>query len=72
MPRGVRKAAPAVVEEQSNILEPFKKIGKMDKNRFAKTAAKMGISQEELLSLMIQAVAKGKVKFATKTTYEVK
>ena len=32
----------------------------------------MGISQEELLSLMIQAVAKGKVKFATKTVYEVK
>ncbi|MBQ8698311.1 MAG: hypothetical protein IJ812_04985 [Schwartzia sp.] len=71
MPRGVKKAAPAVAE-QGNILEPFKNIGKMDKNRFAKTAAKMGISQEELLSLMIQAVAKGKVQFATKTTYEVK
>ena len=35
-------------------------------------ALQMGISQEELLSLMIQAVAKGKVKFATKTVYEVK
>lgn len=71
MPRGVKKVVPEVAE-QGNILEPFKNIGKMDKNRFAKTAAKMGISQEELLSLMIQAVAKGKVQFTTKTTYEVK
>lgn len=71
MPRGVKKAAP-MVEEQGNILEPFENISKADKNRFAKTAAKMGISQEELLSLMIQAVAKGKVQFATKTVYEVK
>ena len=71
MPRGVKKAAPAV-EEKGNILDSFTNIGKADKNRFAKTAAKMGISQEELLSLMIQAVAKGKVKFATKTVYEVK
>lgn len=71
MPRGVKKAAPAV-EEKENILEPFKKIGKMDKNRFAKIAAKMGISQEELLGLAVQAVAKGKVKFEAKKVYEVK
>ena len=71
MPRGVKKAAPAV-EDQVNILEPFKNIGKMDKNRFAKVAAKMGISQEELLGLAVQAVAKGKVKFEAKKVYEVK
>lgn len=70
MPRGVKKVEP-MVEEKGNILEPFENIGKMDKARFAKTAAKMGISQEELLTLMIQAVAKGKVQFATKTVYEV-
>jgi hypothetical protein len=71
MPRGVRKAAPAV-EEKVNILDSFKKIGKTDKNRFAKLAAKMGISQEELLGLAVQAVAKGKVKFEAKKVYEVK
>ena len=71
MPRGVRKAAPAVVEK-SNILDSFKKIGKMDKNRFAKIAAKLGISQEELLGLAVQAVAKGKVKFEAKKVYEIK
>ena len=65
MPRGVKKAAPAVAEKE-NILEPFKKIGKADKNRFAKVAAKMGISQEELLGLAVQAVSKGKVKFEAK------
>ena len=71
MPRGVRKAAP-VVEEKESILEPFKQIGKTDKNRFAKLAAKMGISQEELLGLAVQAVAKGKVKFESKKVYEIK
>ena len=71
MPRGVRKAVPAV-EEKVNILDSFKKIGKTDKNRFAKLAAKMGISQEELLGLAVQAVAKGKVKFEAKKVYEVK
>ncbi len=71
MPRGVRKAAPAV-EENGNILDSFKKIGKVDKNRFAKLATKMGISQEELLGLAVQAVAKGKVKFEAKKVYEVK
>ena len=71
MPRGVRKAASAV-EEKVNILDSFKKIGKTDKNRFAKLAAKMGISQEELLGLAVQAVAKGKVKFEAKKVYEVK
>ena len=70
MPRGVKKAAPAV--EEKNILDPFKKIGKMDKNRFAKAAAKMGISQEELLGLAVQAVAKGKVKFEATKVYEIK
>ena len=71
MPRGVKKAAPAV-EEKVNILDSFKKIGKTDKNRFAKLAAKMGISQEELLGLAVQAGAKGKVKFEAKKVYEVK
>ena len=71
MPRGVRKAAPAV-EEKVNILDSFKKIGKTDKNRFAKLAAKMGISQEELLGLAVQAVAKGKVKFESNKVYEIK
>ncbi len=71
MPRGPKKAAAAVNPEE-NILASFPNIKKTDKNRFAKTAAKMGISQEELLSLVVQAVSKGKVKFETKTTYEVK
>ena len=47
MPRGVRKAAPAF-EEKGNILDSFKKIGQVDKNRFAKLATKMGrLSQRE-------------------------
>ena len=71
MPRGVKKAAP-VTEEKNNILEPFKKIGKVDKNRFAKLAAKMGISQEELLGLAVQAVSRGKIKFEAKKVYEIK
>ena len=71
MPRGVKKAAPAV-EEKGNILDSFTNIGKADKNRFAKLAAKMGISQEELLGLAVQAVAKGKVKFEAKKVYEIK
>ena len=71
MSRGVKKAASAV-EEKNNILDSFESIGKVDKNRFSKLAAKMGISQEELLGLAVQAVAKGKVKFETKKVYEVK
>lgn len=70
MPRGVKKET-AVVEKES-VLAPFAQIGKMDKNRFAKVAAKMGISQEELLGLAVQAVVKGKVKFEKKSVYEVK
>ncbi|MBO4852064.1 MAG: hypothetical protein J5477_00365 [Schwartzia sp.] len=70
MPRGVKKEKVAV--EKENILTPFAKIGKVDKNRFAKMAVKMGISQEELLGLAVQAVVKGKVKFEKKSIYEVK
>ncbi len=72
MPRGVKKASVDAVPEKGNILEPFAKIGKVDKNRFAKMAVKMGISQEELLALAVQAVTKEKVKFQTKTMYEVR
>ena len=70
MPRGVKKEKVAV--EKENILTPIAKIGKVDKNRFAKMAVKMGISQEELLGLAVQAVVKGKVKFEKKSIYEVK
>ena len=70
MPRGVKKEAVAV--EKESILAPFAGIGKMDRNRFAKAAAKMGISQEELLGLAVQAVIKGKVKFEKKSVYEIK
>lgn len=70
MPRGVKKEK-AAVDYKENILTPFAKIGKVDKNRFAKMAVKMGISQEELLELAVQAVVKGKVKFEKKSVYEV-
>ena len=70
MPRGVKKEK-AAVDHKENILTPFAKIGKVDKNRFAKMALKMGISQEELLELAVQTVVKGKVKFEKKSVYEV-
>ena len=70
MPRGVKRSAPA--EPQENILAPFEKIAKGEKTRFAKTAAKMGIDQEELLSLAVRAINEKKVKFETKTAYELK
>ena len=67
---GVKKEKVAV--EKENILAPFTNIGKVDKNRFARLAVKMGISQEELLGLAVAAVVKGKVKFEKKSVYEVK
>ncbi len=70
MPKGVKKTVVKV--EKESILEPFEKIGKRDRNRFAKVAAKMAISQEELLGLAVQAVIQGKVKFEKKSVYEVK
>ncbi len=59
------------IKEVKSILDSFDSIKKADKRAFVKAAEKMGIGEEELLSLAIQAVVKGKVKFETKKTYEI-
>ena len=57
------------IMEVKSILDPFEGIKKADKRAFVKKAEKMGISEEELLGLAINAVVKGKVKFTTKKVY---
>ena len=55
--------------DRPSILDSFESISKSDKNHFVKLAEKMGISEEELLSLTINALVKGKIKFETKKIY---
>ncbi len=57
------------VAEVSSILEPFDSVSKTARRQFVKKAEKMGISEEELLALAVDAVIKGKVKFETKKVY---
>lgn len=57
------------VSEVSSILDGFDSIKKADRRQFVKKAEKMGISEEELLNLAVNAVIKGKVKFETKKVY---
>ena len=58
-------------ETVKSILDSFEKIKKTEKQAFAKKAEKMGISEEELLSLAVNAVIKNKIKFETKKTYVI-
>ena len=58
--------------DTDNILDRFPKIGKRIKSSFAKMALKMGISQEELLKLCVQAANKKKIQFEKKTVYVTK
>jgi hypothetical protein len=49
-----------------------KYLGKRGRSSFIKQAAKMKITQEELLALVVQATIKKKIKFEKKTVYVAK
>ena len=57
------------VSEVSSILDCFDSIKKADRRQFFKKAEKMGITEEELLNLAVNAVIKGKIKFEPKKVY---